>query len=81
MDFKTPAGATENDGCATKVDRADALHKFRQSASVLRDVLYDDAALDEEEFVFIDQHFQMLSMAYLRWKRKHRPTDEAVPLM
>jgi hypothetical protein len=81
MASKTSGGATGRDVCAPKGNRDDVLHKFGQSASVLRDVLYDDAALDEEEFVFIDQHFQMLTMAYLRWKRKHRPKDEAVPLM
>jgi len=59
--------------------RADVLHQFGQSASVLRDLLYDDRDLDEEEFVFIDKHFQILNMAYLRWKRKHRPTDETHP--
>ena len=81
MASKTSVGATAGVVCALKGDRNDVLHKFGQSASVLRDVLYDDAALDEEEFVFIDKHFQILSMAYLRWKRKHRPTDEAHPLI
>ena len=44
-----------------------------------RDMLYDDRELDEEEFIFIDKHFQILNIAYLRWKRKHRPTDESRP--
>ena len=60
-------------------DRADVLHRFGECASVLRDVLYDDRVLDEEEFIFIDKHFQILNIAYLRWKRKHRPTDESRP--
>ena len=64
-----------------KDDRADRLHQFGQCASTLRDLLYDDRTLDEEEFVFIDKHFQILNMAYLRWKRKHRPTDEAQPFI
>lgn len=62
-------------------DRADVLHQFGECASVLRDLLYDDRPLDEEEFVFIDKHFQILNIAYLRWKRKHRPTDEGQPLV
>ena len=81
MDSKNPVGEkiSVHDAHVPKDDRADVLHQFGQSASVLRDLLYDDRALDEEEFVFIDKHFQILNMAYLRWKRKHRPTDEAHP--
>jgi len=37
----------------------------------LRDVLYQDRSLTEAEFLFMDNHFQVLQMAYLRWKRKH----------
>lgn len=82
MASKTPAGTTTSTHDANaKGDNADVLHRFGQCASVLRDVLYDDRFLDEEEFVFIDKHFQILNMAYLRWKRKHRPTDEAHPLI
>ena len=82
MASKTPAGATASTHHAhAKAEKADVLHQFGQCASVLRDVLYDDKALDEEEFVFIDKHFQILNIAYLRWKRKHRPTDEAHPLI
>ena len=82
MASKTPAGATTSTHHASaKAENADVLHQFGQCAIVLRDVLYDDRFLDEEEFVFIDKHFQILNMAYLRWKRKHRPTDEAHPLI
>ena len=83
MASKTPAGATtrRDDVHAPKGDRAEMLHKIGQSASALREVLYDDRQLDEEEFVFIDKHLQILNMAYLRWKRRHRPTDEAHPLI
>jgi hypothetical protein len=80
---KTPAGAKASayEVHVPKDDSADRLHQFGQCASVLRDLLYDDRALDEEEFIFIEKHFQILNMAYLRWKRKHRPTDEAHPLI
>ena len=77
MDSKTPVtGATEG-----RISNDDRLHRFGQCGAVLRDVLYDDTAIDDEEFIFIDKHFQILQMAYLRWKRKHRPTEEVVPLM
>ena len=83
MASNNPAGATtsSHDVHVPKDDRADRLHRFGKCASVLRDLLYDDAPLNEEEFVFIDKHFQILNMAYLRWKRKHRPTDEPHPLI
>ena len=83
MASKTPIGeeTSAHDVHAPKDDTADRLHQFGQCASVLRDLLYDDRALDEEEFVFIDKHFQILNMAYLRWKRKHRPTDEVHPFI
>jgi hypothetical protein len=48
------------------------LTKVRKCAEGLREVLYQDRPLDETEFLFIDNHFQVLQMAYLRWKRKHR---------
>ena len=83
MASKTPAGAKASayDVHVPKDDSADRLHQFGQCASVLRDLLYDDRTLDEEEFIFIDKHFQILNMAYLRWKRKHRLTDEAHPVI
>ncbi|HKY71756.1 MAG TPA: hypothetical protein VJL88_07530 [Nitrospira sp.] len=71
------AGMPETDRGFPQEDRGDALYQFGQCASVLRDVLYDDKALDDEEFIFIDKHFQILQLAYLRWKRKHRPSDDS----
>jgi len=47
------------------------LREFGKYAVALREVLYQDRPLDESEFLFIDNHFQVLEMAYLRWKRKH----------
>ena len=82
MSSKIPAAGTPATGRGfPDEDRADALYQFGQCASVLRDVLYDDRALDDEEFIFIDKHFQILQLAYLRWKRKHRPNDESHSLM
>ena len=79
MNSKT--SVTGHKGGIQADDRAEILHRFGQSAAALRDVLYDDRVVDDEEFIFIDKHFQILQMAYLRWKRKHRPTDESQPLM
>jgi hypothetical protein len=49
----------------------DSLKEFGKCAVGLRNVLYQDRALSEGEFHFMDNHFQALEMAYLRWKRKH----------
>jgi hypothetical protein len=35
-------------------------------------VLHQDRSLNEVEMLFIENHFQVVQMAYLRWKRKHR---------
>ena len=45
--------------------------EFGKWAVALRNVLYQDRSLNEAEFLFMDNHFQVLQMAYLRWKRKH----------
>lgn len=80
MASERPADTTRRDVRVLQGDeRADMLHRFGECASLLRDMLYDDRELDEEEFIFIDKHFQILNIAYLRWKRKHRPTDESRP--
>jgi hypothetical protein len=51
--------------------------EFGKCAVALRNVLYQDRSLNEVGFLFIENHFQVLQMAYLRWKRKHRglPTE------
>jgi hypothetical protein len=52
------------------------LREFGKCAVAMRDVLYQDRSLNEAEFLFMDNHFQVLQMAYLRWKRKHSwPAD------
>ena len=52
------------------------LREFGRCAVALRGVLYQDRPLNEAEFLFMDNHFQALQMAYLRWKRKHNwPAD------
>lgn len=80
MNLKTAMSAQAQGGIPNE-DRGEILHRFGHSAAVLRDVLYDDRVVNDEEFVFIDKHFQILQLAYLRWKRKHRPADETQSLM
>ena len=80
MNLKTAMSAQAQGGIP-KEDRGEILHRFGHSAAVLRDLLYDDRIVDDQEFVFIDKHFQILQLAYLRWKRKHRPTDATQSLM
>ena len=37
----------------------------------LRTALHQDRPVSLEEFIFIENYFRVLEMAYLRWKRKH----------
>lgn len=48
------------------------LREFGRCAMALRNVLDEDKLLDDMELLFIENHFQVIQMAYLRWKRKHR---------
>jgi hypothetical protein len=58
-------------------DTDHTLMEFGKCAVDLRNVLYQDRALNEVEFLFIENHFQVVQMAYLRWKRKHtKPTTQ-----
>ena len=58
---------------AKDTDETDnTLREFGKCAVALGEVLYQDRPLDEMEFRFIENHFQVIEMAYLRWKRKHR---------
>ena len=54
------------------------VQRFGECAVALRDILYQDAPLSEEECLHIDNHFHVLEMAYLRWKRKHSPPLSAL---
>ena len=66
---------TRQEGVIPGDGSENALQRFGQCASILRDQLYDDRPLDEAEFLFMDNHVQALQIAYLRWKRRHRPSD------
>ena len=54
-------------------ERASALKEFGHCAENIRKVFYQDEPLADTEFFFIENHFRVLEMAYLRWKRKHQP--------
>jgi hypothetical protein len=47
------------------------LMEFGACAVALRSILYQDRQLADTEIRFMENHFQILEMAYLRWKRKH----------
>jgi hypothetical protein len=55
-----------------------SVQRFGECAVALRDILYQDAPLSEAECLHIDNHFHVLEMAYLRWKRKHSPPLSAL---
>ncbi len=67
---------------ATETNEADdMLKEFGKCAVALRKVLYQDRSLTTQEFLFMDQHFQTLEMAYFRWKRKHgEPGGSEAPI-
>jgi hypothetical protein len=45
------------------------LKEFSTCCLALCEVLHSDKPLDEMELLFIDNHLQVLQMAYVRWKR------------
>ena len=47
-----------------------SLREFCKCAVALRNVLHQDRSLNVEELLLMDNHFQVLQMVYLRWKRK-----------
>lgn len=52
-------------------EREDALRAFGKRTIALCNELHQFRSLNEVEFLFMDNHFQVLQMAYLRWKQKH----------
>jgi hypothetical protein len=67
--FGPPACEVANAEDQNKTDNQ--LKEFAKCAVALRHVLYQDRHLNEVEVLFIENHFQVIEMAYLRWKRKH----------
>jgi hypothetical protein len=54
-------------------EMANTLREFGKSVVALRDLMDQDRSFTGMELLFIENHFQVIQMAYLRWKRKHRP--------
>jgi hypothetical protein len=60
-------------------EMANIFREFGKSVVALRDVMDQDRSFTDMELLLIENHFQVIQMAYLRWKRKHRlvPIDPA----
>jgi hypothetical protein len=58
---------------ARKGDGSGSVKRFADYAVAMRNILYNDGALSEAESIFIDKHFQVLELAYFRWKQKQTP--------
>jgi hypothetical protein len=54
----------------------DSLSEFAKCAVAMRNVLYQDRSLEQAEFLFMERHFQVLEMAYLRWKRRNGNVED-----
>ena len=54
-------------------EMANTLRECGKSVVALRDLMDQDRSFTDMELLFIENHFQFIQMAYLRWKRKHRP--------
>jgi hypothetical protein len=63
---------------ASKSDGGTFAKRFAECTVAMRDMFYDDGALSEAEVHFIDNHFRVLEMAYLRWKQKRTPLVSTV---
>ena len=59
---------------ASKSDSSTFARRFAECAVAMRNMLYEGGAFSEAEMHFIDNHFQVLEMAYFRWKQKRTPS-------
>jgi hypothetical protein len=69
-------GARENALMSEAKDKKeidDTLREFGKCTLALCDMLHGDKPLGHIELLFIDNHIQVLQMAYLQWKRKNKP--------
>jgi hypothetical protein len=53
-------------------EMANTLRKFGKNVVALRDLMDQDRSFSDMELLYIENHFQVIQMAYLLWKRKHR---------
>jgi hypothetical protein len=59
-------------------DESNSLKRFAECAVAMRNILQQDGEVGEAEFAFMDNHFQVLEMAYFRWKQKQ--TTHVAPI-
>ena len=78
-EFVRPQIAREVADAKDQNEMANTLREFGKSVVALRDVMDQDRSFTDMELLFIENHFQVIQMAYLRWKRKQRelPTEDA----
>lgn len=52
---------------------SNTLREFWKSAIALCDVMDQGRTPTDMDLFFIENHFHVIQMAYLRWRRKYRP--------
>ncbi len=55
-----------------KIDTDNTLKEFGKCCVAMCEVLHQNRALGPMELLFIDNHIQIVQMAYLQWKNKHK---------
>lgn len=58
----------------------DTLRGFGRYAVALRHLLDEGKSLNYMELLFVENHFHVVQMAFLRWKWKHRPILSSDPM-
>jgi hypothetical protein len=67
-----PAGALHVSNEKHKTETEKTLTAFGNCCLALCEVLHSDKPLNEMELLFIDNHIQVLHMAYYQWKKRHK---------
>jgi len=62
--------AREDAAAKGKNELDHAIMEFGKCVVALRDLLDQDRSLNDIGMLFIENHFYVLQMAYVRWKRK-----------
>ena len=70
MASETAFAQSDYEGTDAK-DNTETLRDFGKHAVALRNVLYRDTSFNEAEVHFMENHFQVLEMPHLWWKRKY----------
>jgi hypothetical protein len=70
---RTNLSAGEEADAKGKYELDQTLREFGKGAIALCDVMDQGKSLTDMELLFLENHFQVVQMAYVRWKRKYRP--------